>query len=206
MKKQQVVVINGGMTFSNKKDYIEYLKTREISLEEGERWHESYLSKKLGRKFQIIKPKMPKRDDAKYEEWKISFERYIPYFEDNIMLIGISLGGIFLAKYLSENKFPKKIKSIFLVCPPYDNSLPGEDLAGGFELKKDLSQLELSSGKLFLLFSENDDVVPLAHAKKYGEKLPNSKILIFDDKKGHFKISEFPEIVRLIKKELNSNL
>ena len=38
--------------------------------------------------------------------------------------------------------------------------------------------------------------------ENYKEKLPNSKITIFESKNGHFNISEFPEIVEMIKKDL----
>ena len=132
---------------------------------------------------------------------KICFERFFPHLEDNVILIGNSLGGIFLAKYLSENKFPKKILSTYLICPPFDNTLSKETLAGGFELKSDLSLLEKNSGKLRLLFSKNDDVVPVEHAEKYRRKLPNTEIIIYEDKNGHFQIEEFPEIIEMIKKD-----
>ena len=143
---------------------------------------------------------MPLQDNAKYKEWKLHFERHFPYLKNNIILIGISLGGIFLAKYLSENKFPKKILSTILICPPFDNTLTGEDLAGGFELKSDLSLIEGNAKNLYLLFSKDDEVVPLSHAEKYKKKLKNAKFTIYKSKNGHFKISTFPEIVKMIKK------
>ena len=142
---------------------------------------------------------MPQSDDAKYEDWKINFERYFPYLRNNIILIGGSLGGIFLAKYLSENRFPKKILATYLICPPFDDTVIGEDLAGGFKLKSDLSLLEKNSKNLYLMFSKDDDSVPISHAEKYGKKLKNSKIIIYKSKSGHFKISKFPEIVEMIK-------
>ena len=200
-KKIQVFIIHGGMTFRNKKDYLHFLKTREISIEEKIYWSNDYLKKGLGEKFEIIKPRMPLQDNAKYEEWKIHFERYFPYLRDNIILIGSSLGGIFLAKYLSENKFPKKILSIYLICPPFNNTLSEEDLVGGFELKSDLSLIEKNSKKLSLLFSKDDYVVPVSHAEKYRKKLKNANITIYKSKNGHFKIPEFPEIVKMIKND-----
>jgi predicted alpha/beta hydrolase family esterase len=109
------------------------------------------------------------------------------------------LGGIFLAQYLSENRFPKKILSVYLVCPPFDNTLIGEDLAGGFKLKKDLSLLDQSSKNLVLMFSKDDDCVPVVHAEKYRNKLKNAQIVIYKSKNGHFQISKFPEIVKMIK-------
>ncbi|KKP88934.1 MAG: hypothetical protein UR91_C0010G0013, partial [Candidatus Nomurabacteria bacterium GW2011_GWC2_35_8] len=144
-KKTQIFFLHGGETFKNQKDYLHFLKTRKISLERKVRWSAVYLRKNLGRNFEIIKPRMPLQDNAKYNDWKINFERYIPYFRNGVILIGNSLGGIFLAKYLSEHKFPKKILSTYLICPPFDDTVPGEDLVGGFKLKSDLSLLEKNS-------------------------------------------------------------
>jgi predicted alpha/beta-fold hydrolase len=129
--RPQIFIIHGGMTFKNKKDYIDWLKNRSISVEKKQRWSVEYLDRKLGKEFDIIRPRMPLQDDAKYADWKIFFERHFPYFRNNIILIGSSLGGIFLAKYLSENKFPKKIRATFMICAPYDNTIEGEDLVGG---------------------------------------------------------------------------
>lgn len=182
---------------------MHYLKTRKITAEKKESWFGGdYLEKMLGSKFQIIRPRMPLSDSAQYSDWKIHFERYIPLFKNNLILIGNSLGGIFLAKYLSENKFPKKILSVYLVCPPFDNSLTGEDLVGGFKLKSDLSLLEKSTKNLYLMFSKDDDVIPVSHAKKYENKLANAKIYIYKSKNGHFRVSRFPEIIKLIKKDI----
>jgi predicted alpha/beta hydrolase family esterase len=201
-KKTQIFIIHGGMTFKSRKDYLNYLTTREISIEGKTYWTDDYLKSKLGKDFEIIKPRMPLQDNAKYKEWKIHFERFFPYLRDNIILIGSSLGGIFLAKYLSENKFPKKILSAYFVCPPFDNSIPTEDLVGGFRLKSDLSLIEKNSKNLKLLFSKDDDIVPISHSEKYRRKLPSAKIIIYNSKNGHFDITEFSEIVRMIKKDI----
>jgi uncharacterized protein len=200
--KTQIFIIHGGMTFKNKKDYLKFLETREISIEKKIRWADDYLDKKLGKDFEIIRPRMPLQDDAKYSDWKIHFERFFPKLRNNIILIGSSLGGIFLAKYLSENKFPKKIFSTYLICSPFDNTLIGEDLVGGFNLRSDLSMLEKNSKNIHLFFSKDDDVVPISHAKKYENKLKKAKIIIFESKNGHFKISEFPEIIKMIKEDI----
>lgn len=202
--KSQLFLVHGGMTFKNNKDYVKYLKTRKILVEKKKKWHDQYLEKKLGKKFDIIKPRMPLQDNAKYEDWKIHFERHIPFMRNNIILIGGSLGGIFLAKYLSEKKFPKKILSAYLLCPPFDNTLTGEDLAGGFSLKSDLSLMEKNCKNLYLMFSKDDDVVPVAHAEKYRKKLKKAKIIVYKSKNGHFNISTFPEIIRTIKKDVKN--
>lgn len=197
--KKQIFIIHGGMTFKNRKDYLHFLRTRKISIERKISWTGDYLDKELGKRFQIIRPRMPLQDNAKYEEWKINFERFFPLLKNNIILIGSSLGGTFLAKYLSEHKFPKKILAAYLICPPFDNTLTGEDLVGGFTLKSNLSLLEKNTLNLSLFFSKDDDVVPVSHTEKYRSKLSRAEIIIYESKKGHFNISKFPEIVKMIK-------
>src|SRR3989344_1394781 len=132
-KKTQILMIHGGMTFKTQKDYLKFLKTRNISL---------------------------------------------------------------------ENKIPKKALSVYLVCPPYDDTLIGEDLAGGFNLKSDISLLEKNCKNLYLFFSKDDDCVPVSHADKYAKKLTNANIVIYNSKNGHFNITEFPEIVKMIKNDV----
>lgn len=197
-KKSQILLIHGGETFKRKSDYLHFLKTRTVSLAKKKSWSSEYFDKKLSNKFDIIRPRMPLGENAKYNEWKIHFERYLPLLKNNLVLIGVSLGGIFLARYLSENNFPKKISALYLVSPPFDNTLPGDDLVGGFRLKADLSLIEKNTEKIRLLFSKNDDVVPPSQAEKYRKKLKNANIIIYKHIKGHFQISEFPEIVKMI--------
>jgi predicted alpha/beta hydrolase family esterase len=89
-----------------------------------------------------------------------------------------------------------------MICAPYDNTIEGEDLVGGFKLGTDLSLIERNSKKTYLMFSRDDETVPVSHAEKYRSKLKNSEIIIYKSKNGHFKISEFPEIVKIIKTEI----
>jgi predicted alpha/beta hydrolase family esterase len=201
-KKTQIFIIHGGMTFENKRNYMNFLRTREVSTKRKVYWTDTYLDENLGKYFEIIRPRMPLQDNAKYEEWKIHFERFIPYIKNNVILIGSSLGGIFLAKYLSENRFPRKILSLYLVCPPFDNTTIRETLAGGFKLKSNLSMINKNSNKIYLLFSKDDDVIPISHAKKYEKRLKNANIIIYKSKNGHFNVSEFPEIVKMIKADI----
>lgn len=195
----QILFIHGGTTFRKKSDYVEFLKKRPVALEPRYSWVDD-LEKKLSKKFQIIRPRMPLKENAQYADWKIYFERYIPLLKDGVTLVGVSLGGIFLAKYLSENTFPHDLKAVYLIAPPFDDSLPGEDLAGGFVLKNNLSRILTNCPNTTLLFGEHDPVVPVAHAKKYQEKLPSARIIIDPKIPGHFEMSEFPEMVALLRK------
>jgi len=196
--RTQILFIHGGMTFKKRSDYLNYLKTREISLTDKKRWIDAFYKAPLKNKFEVIRPRMPSPENAHYDDWAIHFERYLPFLRNNCILMGSSLGGMFLAKYLSENKFPTKLKAVFLICPPFDNSLSDEDLTNRFKLQKDLSQIEKNCKNLYLLFSEDDDVVPIAHADKYRLKLPHATIRIYKNKNGHFQVSSFHELIKLI--------
>jgi len=198
-KKTQILFIHGGETFKSQKDYLHFLKARSVSFESFDKWSDGYLTKKLGKDFEIARPRMPLQDNAKYVDWKIAFERYIPLLANDFILIGNSLGGIFLAKYLSENKLPKRALSTYLICPPFDDTLEGEDLVGGFKLKSDLSLISQNTKYLRLMFSKDDNVVPVSHAAKYAKKLPSADLIIYPSKNGHFRVSEFPEIIKMIK-------
>lgn len=197
--KKQIFIIHGGMTFKSRAGYLSFLKKRPISLEKKNSWSGAYLDKKLDKDYDIIRPRFPLQDNANYDEWRIHFERFIPLLKPGVIFIGSSLGGIFLAKYLSENIYPKKIRGVFLVSPPFDGSDSEEELAGGFRLKSGLTLLEKNAKNLFLFFSKNDIVVPPSQAEKYRKKLKQANIFIYNNKNGHFKVTAFPEIVRLIR-------
>jgi hypothetical protein len=93
----QVVFIDGGMTFSSRQDYLGFLKNMEVSLEEEDKWNKGdYLENYLDP--EVVRIDMPCRMNAKYEEWKIVFEKYLPLLSEKIILVGLSLGGTFLAK------------------------------------------------------------------------------------------------------------
>mgnify|MGYP001582310601 CR=1 FL=1 len=203
MNKIQILMVHGGMTFKTEKEYLHFLKTRSVSTEKRRSWTDD-LERKLEKNFEIIRPRMPLSENAKYQDWKIVFERYLPLLRKNSILIGSSLGGIFLAKYLSENKLSKKALSVYLVCPPFDGDLPTEDLVGGFNHKGNLSLLEKNCKNLYVLFSEDDDVVPVSHAEKYRKKLKKATVRVYENKDGHFKTPTFPEIIKMIKSDVEN--
>ena len=41
-------------------------------------WAQEYFTKAMGKKFQIIRPRMPLQEYAKYTDWKLYFERFLP--------------------------------------------------------------------------------------------------------------------------------
>jgi len=197
--KQQIVIIHGGTTFDSQGDYLSYLKNKEIDLEKLRPhldWRYS-LQNELGENFEVLLPQMPDKTNAHYNEWKIWFERILPLLDKEIILVGYSLGGIFLAKYLSENNFPKKIKATILVAAPFDDKDSGKSLAD-FKLSFPLDRFVKQGGKIYLIQSKGDPEVLFGNLEKYKKALPNAETIVFEDR-GHFSQESFPEIIELIK-------
>jgi predicted alpha/beta hydrolase family esterase len=196
--KKQIVVIHGGETFRSYKEYMDYLKAMMVDLGrlKTKRWKEN-LQDDLGQDFQVICPKMPNPLNAKYKEWKIMFEKFFPFLKNNVLLLGHSLGGIFLAKYLSENDFPKRIKAVFLISAPFDDKKSDYSLAD-FKLPKNLQRFQKQAGKIFLYHSKDDKVVRFSDFKKYKNELSGAKTLELKNR-GHFDQKKIPELLKDIK-------
>ena len=92
MKKIQIFYIHGGTTFKNKKDYLNFLKTRKLSIDRKVGWSGEYFDKALGKNFHVIRPRMPRQDGATYNEWALHFERHLPLLKGDIILVKGSQG------------------------------------------------------------------------------------------------------------------
>jgi len=197
--KKQVVLIHGGETWGTDEEYLNFLWGIELTdptIEKPRKWKDSFPSD-LGNSFQLITPQMPCAWNAKYTEWKIWFEKYIPYIHDGVVLMGNSLGGIFLAKYLSENIFPRKIKQLHLLATPFGDrsSMKGSS----FVLNGSLEKIERQVPDIHLYQSRDDTVVDFGDFEEYVKALPSAKKHIFEHS-GHFQVERFPELVSEIKK------
>lgn len=192
--KKQIFVIHGGDVFDSYEEYLDFLKKYSINIEKIKcgTWKDS-LQEKLGNDFEVIYPAMPNKYNAKYAEWKIWFEKFIPFLKDDIILIGGSLGGLFLAKYLSENEFSLKIKAVILVAPPFS-----DDYLGDFKITGSLEKFRKQADNIVLYQSKDDTCVSFSEHEKYVKELPEAEEIIFENR-GHFTQKEFPEIVEKIK-------
>lgn len=198
--KKQIVAIHGGRTFPSYQEYLHSLKTRQVTPDKfklQKDWRYG-LQQNLGDDFEVFCPKMPNGNNVVYEEWKIWFLRLAEFLDDDVVLVGHSMGGIFLAKYLSENIFAKKIKAVILLAAPFDEGGLQESL-GQVILPDSLETFSSQAQKIYLIFSKDDPIVPFENAQKYQQALLGSEIIAFEDRQ-HFNQELFPEIVELIKK------
>ena len=200
--KQQIFYIHGGESFIDYKDFLNRLRTMEIwdlpSETPKEKWTKNF-SSELDADFEVFMPAMPNKQNAKYEEWKIWFERHFEYLRDGVILMGCSLGAMFLARYLSENDLPFKTKAVFLMAGAY--GLPGfsdKDCGDFLVAPETASVIGKKFLKVVIMHSKDDFLVPYEHALKLKEAMPEAELVIFEDK-NHFLIEEFPELIAHIK-------
>lgn len=191
--KKQIIFIHGGDSFNTYKEYIEELKKYEVDFKrfKNKKWRDG-LNHKLGTNFDVILPKMPNSNNAKYLEWTIYFEKLLENSNKEIILIGHSLGGIFITKYLSENIILNKIKALFIISAPFDIE------SKEFKLNNNLNKIEKQCNNIFFYHSKDDEIVEFKEFLKYKKLVPSAKFREFKNR-GHFNQNTFPEIIKDIK-------
>lgn len=199
--KQEILFIHGGEAFSRYEDFLNHLKNQEIKdplALPAKKWTHS-LVEDLGVDVAVYAPQMPNKQNAKYQEWKIWFERYLEFVHDGVILVGWSLGGWFLVKYLLENPFPHQIKGLILLAAPFKTDDFGVEDGGDFVFNPKKLPGSLSTiANIYLLHSQDDFIVPYDHVLHYQKALPHAKLVTFTDR-NHFLQEKLPELIDLIR-------
>lgn len=157
-----------------------------------------YLEKELKSAFQLMAPKMPVPEDPKHPAWKSVLKEEIATLEDGSILVGHSIGGSALLKFLSEENHGKSFAKVISIASPYwgiDESWQLES----FMLAEDFAARNSLLPPVALIHSTGDEIVPFTHLEKYQEALPAAivrKILGND----HIFANGLPELADEIKK------
>lgn len=161
-----------------------------------------WLKRQLGkRKLNCIVPSFPTPYKQDYESWSMVLKAYfeIGYITEDTTFITHSLGGIFLVKFLLENKI--KVKKIITIAG--FNNLVFEDdmnLYKSFYLDKDLADIKYYSLERFSFYSDNDPYVPQSEAEMFSDSILSEKILVngaghFNEKYGY---TEFADLLKYL--------
>jgi valyl-tRNA synthetase/predicted alpha/beta hydrolase family esterase len=150
-------------------------------------------------KIQTLSPQFPNKTNADYAKWKMVFEQILPYLNPNTILIGHSLGSMFLTKYLSESEL--NFGKLFLVSGGlWDaNDLEREDFNIDFEIKE-LELLKNLNDKIYIIHSTDDKIVNVQKSLDLKQKLPNANLIELENY-GHLN-SQCEELLKLIKNQL----
>jgi len=203
--RHQIIFIGGWEAFENEEAYLRFLEAEDydpyVKYSNWKKW----LADGLSDRFESFSPTMPAKQNAFYPAWKIWFEKLFPYLNDEkLIIIAHSLGGIFIAKYLSENAFPKRLAQLHLVAPVLDNEwLVGESIASfAFDTTK-LSRLTEQSDEIHIWSSVDDPVVPCSHSERYHQAIENSILHTFDTRQHFWGQPSFVELFLEVGKVCN---
>jgi len=157
-----------------------------------------YLEKELGEEFELCHPAMPAPENPVYEDWKRQIKEGFKDFREGSILVGHSLGGSALLKFLSEEKMAQRFSALLLIASPVwgmNTDWGKEDflLVPGFSSKLPES-LDIS-----LFYSAHDDVVPFEHGAKYAELLPSASLRQIPGN-SHLFENGLPELIQEIKR------
>lgn len=166
-------------------------------LRRGSVYWKAKLERALGGDYHVVCPKMPNPSKPRYATWKTQIEKSLDGLEGPLILIGHSLGGSVLLKFLSEDARARPISGLFIISAPYWAKKDGWD-SEEFALRKDLSGLSRIP-HIFLYHSRDDEEVPFAHLARYEKKLPTATVRALAGSEHEFDKVDFPELVDDIK-------
>ena len=198
---QQVLYIWWWNAYPTREAFIEELMKRDCDPFESKKKWKNNLWKDLWEDYQVAILDMPNKNIALYKEWKIQFEKTFEYLNDDQIIIAHSLWTIFILKYLTENKFPKRIKQLHLVSALIDDKdlLPEESYIWDFAFNTTkIPEIQNICENIFLYHSKDDTCVPISQWERLHKLLPTAKFEVFEDR-WHMNIPEFPELIKNIR-------
>jgi uncharacterized protein len=154
------------------------------------------LRQSLGPAYQVLNPLMPAPDKPSYERWKHKLETLLPAGRPWPLLVGHSLGGSVLLKYLSEQAQEVRAAGLFIVASPYW----GSDgwTVDEFVLREGFARLLPPELKVYLYQSRDDEVVDIAHLSRYADAVPQATVRRLEGH-GHTFQHGLPELVQDIR-------
>lgn len=140
---------------------------------QGEDW-KATLAARLGPGWEVRAPQMPRPEEPDYWVWKHVFDEVLRHAPRRVTLVGHSMGGSFLLKYVALEEHDLEVDGLFVVAAPFFGKYP--DWRGpGFILPEDPGPLRQVDPLVFY-HSQDDDIVPFAHLDDYAGRLPQAHI------------------------------
>lgn len=141
------------------------------------------LQAELGPAYQVHYPRMRDEESPEYTDWKAHVTSELATLNGEVTLVGHSVGGSVLIKYLSEQPVEKPIDCLILLAAPYwgADDFWKWDAA---QLPEDAAAKLASIPRIFIYHSRDDATVPFGHLALYAARLPRATIREVDQR-GH---------------------
>lgn len=206
-KKTLIFMVHGGNSDGTVQQKIgdwKIEKNQYSTLKGSPVWSENLDKFIIGKKHQFFNPTFPNSSNANYQQWKEFFELAVNFKLETelkqeggefseIVLVGHSLGTIFLQKYLVENNFSDKFK-IPISSLHFAGCCCG---AGDLQFSNNWKNISGQCGDIQIYHSTDDLICPFSGSKIYYSNLPGSIFNEFSDR-GHFEGPQFPELLNKI--------
>jgi len=120
---------------------------------------------------------LPTPSTPKLNEWTAEIIRIVNMNpNDEIYLVGHSLGVPTILRYL-ESSQGKKIAGVILASGPIEPIHPERPSSSFLRKKLDFEKIKNMAGKFVVIHGDNDEDVPVEHAKKLAKEL-NCELII----------------------------
>jgi len=159
--------------------------------------------------FDVEVPEMPETDSPKFDRWLSNLIEVVGEPDDELYLIGHSLGCITIMRYLETLKDDQKIAGAVFVAG-FTDYLGFDEIKTFFAQPIDFDKIKTKANSFSFIHSDNDPYVDL----KYGHELQGQLggNLIIKEKMGHFSgeieneesCAKLPEIVEEIEKMMQN--
>ena len=158
------------------------------------------------RGFEVVVPAFPNTDNPKFYEWLSKLKEAVGEPDEDLYLIGHSLGCITIMRYLEILPENKKIGGVVFVAG-FNENVGFDEIQSFFETSMDLEKIKDKVKNGFVaIHSDNDPYVDLKYVDIFKEKLGAE--IIIKHNANHFSgsvegeetCSELPDVVQSIKK------
>lgn len=169
----------------------------------GENWFPWARHEFEARGYEVIIPQFPTPEGQSLAAWRTVLETHLSKITEASMLIGHSLGGLFLLRVLETLAHPVAA-SVFVGAPvgvrPIKNYDADSAFAAGFDF--DWPSIRTHAGRATVFHSDNDPYVSLGNGQELARQLGVELTMV--PGAGHFNASagytEFPQLVEAVDK------
>jgi predicted alpha/beta hydrolase family esterase len=155
------------------------------------------LQKALGAEYDVRYPQMSGESEPEMQTWKAQIAKELEALGDEVIVVGHSVGGSALLKYLSEEKVTKPIAGLFLLAAPsWDEEKWNFD---DLKLPRDLAVKLSWIPRVFLYHNRDDQIVPFGHLALHAARLPRAEVRE-GDKGGHQFGNDLADVARDIRR------
>jgi predicted alpha/beta hydrolase family esterase len=128
------------------------------------------LRRELGEGWEIRFPRIADPEAPDYAMWESLFKKEFARCPEGVVLLGHSLGGSMLLKYLSEHPVAPKIAALVSVSAPWWG--PEGWAVEEFALDPNFAARLPAIPEIHFYHAQRDPVVPFTHLAEYKKALP----------------------------------